>query len=130
LSTVLLVEDDPAVRKMLEVLVRSAGYEVLTAARGDEALRLAGGDGPGKGPRIDALLTDVIMPGNLDGAELARRLRERVPDLGVVCTSGFVRDALADTSDLPEGAVFLQKPFSAEDLLDALARVIPGSGSP
>jgi CheY-like chemotaxis protein len=110
---------------MLEVLVRSAGYEVLTAARGDEALRILDGVPPKLPPPVDALITDVIMPGGLDGAELARRLRERLPGLGVVCTSGFVRDALGDTSELPEGAIFLQKPFSAEDLLDALIRVIP-----
>ncbi len=125
MPTILLVEDDPAVRKMLEVLVRSAGYEVLTAARGDEALRILDGAPPRIPPRVDALITDVVMPGELDGAELARRLRERLPGLGVVCTSGFVRDALSDTSELPEGAIFLQKPFSAEDLLDALIRVIP-----
>jgi CheY-like chemotaxis protein len=127
LPTVLLVEDDPAVRKMIEVLMRSAGYEVITAARGDEALRMVAGDSSEAPHPVDALVTDVIMPGNLDGAELARRLREHLPALGVVCTSGFVRDVLTDTSDLPAGAVFLQKPFSAEDLLDALSRVIPGT---
>lgn len=123
-TTVLLVEDDPAVRRMLQALIERAGYSVLAAVSGDEALLLAHRRAEEGGPPVGALVTDVIMPGTLDGPTLARRLRHRFPGLGVVCTSGFVRDALPESSELPEGSVFLQKPFQGEDLLGALDRVL------
>ncbi len=124
--TVLLVEDDPAVRRMLEVVVRGAGYRVVTAPRGDDALALVYGRLESGEAGIDALLSDVVMPGTLDGPTLALRLQERIPGLGVVLTSGYVRDSLPETSSLPRGTVFVQKPFQTEELLTALRRVLKG----
>lgn len=116
-ATVLLAEDDRALRRYLEVVLRRAGYEVLPAADGLEAMKLL------LSRRVDAVVTDAVMP-HLSGHELCRFLREhpRLKDLPVLLLSG------SDSSALGEGAdLYLSKPVRADELSDSLARLV-GAG--
>jgi PAS domain S-box-containing protein len=110
-ETVLLVEDEDSVRQLVQELLESVGYEVLTAARPAEALRLAADY---VGP-LHLLVTDVVMP-EMDGPELAQRLRGLRPDVRVLYLSGYSPGIVADHGVLEHGGTFLQKPFSAEAL--------------
>ncbi|MCP4514842.1 MAG: response regulator, partial [Delftia sp.] len=88
-ETILLVEDDPAVRLVTRQFLRDSGYTVLEAARGDEALRLCE---QRQGP-IHLLLTDVIMPG-MSGDQLAEHLAQIRPDMRVLYLSGYLDDTI------------------------------------
>jgi CheY-like chemotaxis protein len=104
-ETILLVEDEPAVRQVAARMLTLAGYRVLEASDGVEALEVfdsAAAD-------IALVVTDVVMP-RLGGAELARRLRERSPRLRVLFTSGYTEDAMV-VERLDRGQAFLQKPY-------------------
>ncbi|TWT32321.1 Blue-light-activated protein [Posidoniimonas corsicana] len=105
-ETVLLVEDDKLVRRMVSQTLSSLGYEVLETAHPDEALRLA----IQRRDDIHLLLTDVIMPG-MSGAELYRRVAESTPAIKVLYMSGYTDDAIVHHGVLTEGVPFLQKPF-------------------
>lgn len=121
-TSVLLVEDEDAVRKLARIALEGSGYSVTDAPDGETALRLVAQD-----RRFDALVTDMTMPG-IDGRELAGRARAIRPELGVVFVSGYVPD-LAPLADI-RGAVFLPKPFTPSDLSRAVGRVIPRSPVP
>jgi CheY-like chemotaxis protein len=114
--TVLLAEDDRALRRYLEVVLRRAGYEVLPAADGLEAMKLLLSNA------VDAVVTDAVMP-HLSGHELCRFLREhpRLKDLPVLLLSG------SDPSSRPEqtGAdIHLSKPVGADELAAGVARLL------
>jgi signal transduction histidine kinase/ActR/RegA family two-component response regulator len=112
---ILIAEDEPSVRLLMKRVLQRAGYNVLVASTGEEALELA----QAFGPRIDALVTDVIMPG-MGGGELSRRLRKEQPDLRVLHVSGYTAGALRHHEALEPGAVFLPKPFTPRALLSTL----------
>ncbi len=111
-ETILLVEDEPAVRELAEEVLRELGYTVWAAGHGKEALDLAS---QRAGERIDLVLTDVVMP-QMGGKELADRLRERHPQLKVLFTSGYTEDAIVHHGVLQPGIAFLQKPFRVSAL--------------
>jgi CheY-like chemotaxis protein len=115
--TVLVVEDDPHVRLLLERVVSGAGYRVLSASSGAEALAALGAPGA----EVDLLLTDLGL-GDLHGGELARRALELVPGLPVVYSSGQA-GAAARRDGMPAGEAFLLKPYSADDLERVLDEV-------
>ena len=117
-ETILVVEDEPAVRKLLIVTLRQAGYRILESANGQDALHLADRH---PGP-IDLLITDVIMPG-VDGVELSRQLRQRRPAIGVLYVSGYTGKNLAQRG-VDGAANLLAKPFSRDDLLAAARQVL------
>jgi two-component system, cell cycle sensor histidine kinase and response regulator CckA len=109
-ETVLVVEDIPVVRGLVRCMLEQAGYTVLEACDGDEALALAGA-----GSRIDLLLTDVVMPG-MSGRVLAERLQARQPQLRVLFTSGYSADALGKHGVLDRNSAFLEKPYATRTL--------------
>jgi CheY-like chemotaxis protein len=110
-ETILLVEDEDAVRELTRRCLQSAGYTVLEAASAEAALDVCA-----RHPeRIDLLLTDVIMPG-VSGPELSRRLLENRPAIRVLYVSGYTDTAIASQGILEAGAFFLQKPFSPDSL--------------
>jgi PAS domain S-box-containing protein len=112
---VLLVEDNADVADVTSKLLQRLGSSVVVAASGASALdRLERGD------RFDLLLSDIVMPGPIDGLALARRVRDQYPDLPVVLTTGFSQASEA----LPPGVALLQKPFDADELSDALAAAL------
>ena len=113
-ETVLVAEDEEAVRLIIAKALEARGYRVLSARDGTEALELAAGHG-----RIDLLVTDVVMP-DMNGRELSRRFTEARPNLRTLYLSGYTDDAMLHRGVLQEGVAFLQKPFS----LGALARKV------
>jgi two-component system cell cycle sensor histidine kinase/response regulator CckA len=119
-ATVLLVEDEDAVRKLARITLEGRGYTVVDAPDGETALSWLTPD-----RCIDVLVTDMTMPG-IDGRELAGQVQGLRPGLGVVFVSGYVPDA-ARLDEIP-GAVFLPKPFTPSDLLRAVARALPRGG--
>jgi signal transduction histidine kinase/CheY-like chemotaxis protein len=108
---VLLVEDDPAVRKMVRRSLGILGYSVLEAPDGEAALgQMRDADG-----QVDVVLTDMVMPG-MSGIDLVGQLRSRWPGLGVVMMSGYTGDTYVDSEGLPPDVGFLEKPFAVADL--------------
>jgi len=116
-ASILLVEDEDAVRKLARITLEGRGYAVTDAPDGESALRLLTPD-----RHVDILVTDMTMPG-IDGRELAGQVQARRPGLGVVFVSGYVPDT-GRLTEIP-GAIFLPKPFTPSDLLRAVGRVVP-----
>jgi PAS domain S-box-containing protein len=114
-ETVLLVEDEPEVRSLVQRILKTQGYTVVTAANPDEALAVAR---EFKGP-IQLMVTDVVMPG-MSGLQLAERLNPTRPDMKVLFVSGYTNDAIGHQGVLDPGTAFLQKPFTP----NALARKV------
>ncbi len=110
-ETVLVIEDDSAVRELAVRALKMHGYRVREAANGPEALAVAA-----ELPALDLLLTDVIMPGGLDGQQVADRLRADRPGLRVVFMSGYTADRIRHDQLLQEGFNFIRKPFTPDDL--------------
>ncbi|MBX3274451.1 MAG: PAS domain-containing protein [Sandaracinaceae bacterium] len=120
-ETILLVEDEPAVRRAAERILRAAGYRVLVAGGGAEALALASAE-PGE---IHLLLTDVVMP-EMSGGELATRFGRARPSARVLYSSGYTDNAIVHHGVLDPGKEFLAKPFSAVELTRKVRAVLDG----
>jgi signal transduction histidine kinase len=118
-ETVLLVEDEEDVRKIAERILRNAGYTVLTAANGADALLVY----EKVGAVIDLLLTDVVMP-IMSGRELSDRLTKLCPGLRVLYMSGYTDDAIFHHDVLKPGTHFISKPFNAPDLTEKVRIVL------
>ena len=115
-ATILLAEDEPAIRLLLVQVLQTQGYNVLAGADGREALEKAqqfGGD-------IDLLITDVVMP-NMCGRTLADELRKLRPETRQIYISGYSQGVIDADTAAAEGAVLLRKPFSPEQLLDVVS---------
>jgi len=121
-AVILVVEDDDAIRRLLGEALSLAGFTVLTAADGEQAVEVY----RTHAHPIDLLLSDVVMP-NRNGPELARLLREEQPDLPVVLMSGYPSDLSIDPTAL--GATFLAKPFSTQVLLQLVRAKAKRGGS-
>ena len=118
-ETILLVEDERALREVTQRILTAAGYRVIVAGDGVEALAVAEGhDEP-----IDVLLSDVIMP-RLNGPQAAERLVALRPSIRVLLMSGFAEPILAHGGHLGEGVALIEKPFSGPALLTKLAQVL------
>ncbi len=115
--TVLVVEDEPVIRRLAARTLASAGHHVLEASDGDDALRVAGRN---PGP-VDVLFTDVVMPG-MNGPALAARIRRLNPDVRVILTSGHTESEVARRGISVDPTGFLPKPYTPSALLAALAR--------
>ena len=121
-ETVLMVEDDPLVRAHVAELLRHLGYRVVTAIDGPDALRKLREES-----RIDLLFTDVVMPGGMNGRQLAEHALALRPGLPVLLTSGYTADALPDDGHgdlLP----LLKKPYRRDELATKLRQVIAARG--
>lgn len=119
-ATILLVDDEPAVRRMLVDLLSARGYRVLEAGDATGAERVAAECGP-TGP--DLLVTDLRLPG-ASGLDLATRLRQEYPGLGVIFISGFAGDLLADPSRTGPRSRILEKPFRTARLIELIAELL------
>jgi len=111
-TTVLLVEDDPSVRRLTAAILASEGFTVTPVASADEA-GAAFDEHP---DHVDLLLTDVVLRGT-NGIELARRLTARRPGLPVLFMSGYADGAIGASGQLPPGGRLLTKPFRAAELV-------------
>jgi CheY-like chemotaxis protein len=119
-ETILLVEDDPALREMAATLLRRLGYTVLAAANGLEALSLKQQRGTG---HVDLLFTDVVMP-HMSGRELADRVRALYPQTRILFTSAYTENAIVHQGVLDKGVALLQKPFTPGALARRLREVL------
>jgi two-component system cell cycle sensor histidine kinase/response regulator CckA len=123
-ETVLVVEDDDIVRELVVLLLEGQGYTVLSVGRASEALELF------RSPiTIDLLLTDLLMPGGMDGRELAEETIAMRPGTQVLLMSGYTTDALV-LHGVGEGAHFLQKPFTQQQLAIKVRDVLDNSQHP
>ncbi len=118
-ETILLAEDEDVVRALVRELLEARGYAVLEAAHPETALELAR-EHLGE---LDLLVTDIVMPG-MSGRALAERLKVERPGLPVLYTSGYTSARIEGNGGLGEGADFIQKPFSAEELAIAIRRIL------
>lgn len=110
-ETVLVVEDDEAVREITVHILADLGYKVLKARDADSALAIIE-----SGVAIDLLFTDVVMPGRLKSSELARKARERRPEIEVLFTSGYTENSIVHGGRLDPGVNLLSKPYARETL--------------
>ena len=118
---ILLVDDQPAMRLLAHHMLRMGGFDVLEAGGGAQALLIATG-ATSDGGRIDALVTDVVMPG-MSGPALVNKLREHGIALPVVYMTGYGVDT-ARQQGVPDGATVLTKPFTVSTLLNAVREAI------
>jgi two-component system, cell cycle sensor histidine kinase and response regulator CckA len=118
-ETILLVEDDDAVRAVAGRILRRSGYTVIEATNGVEALRICADPGVG----IDAIITDMVMP-ELGGREFACALAEHRPGARLIFMSGYTEDAVTRQSLLEPGAAFIEKPFTPDALTAKLRGVL------
>jgi len=117
--TILLVEDEPAVLKSVGETLRRLGHHILMAGTPSAALHIVEQH---KGA-IDLLLSDVVMP-EMDGPTLVRQLRESYPALRVLFVSGYPAHLIAYRGLLPEDAHFLRKPFTIQELVNAIQQAL------
>jgi signal transduction histidine kinase/CheY-like chemotaxis protein len=123
-ATILVVEDEAAVREACVAILRDLGYRVLEAADGLESLRVFG-ENDGK---VDLLLTDVVLTGRMKGNEVASRLKEVRPDLRVLFMSGYTENAIVHHGRLDDGVHLIGKPFHREQLARKVAEVLGDAG--
>jgi CheY-like chemotaxis protein len=123
-ETILVVEDDDDVRAYSKEILRELGYSILEATTGAAALRVLDAH-----PGIDLLFTDVGLPGGMNGRQLADEARRRRPDLKILFTTGYARNAIVHEGRLDPGVQLVTKPFTyaavgakLRDILDARAR--------
>ncbi len=118
-ATILLVEDDEAVRKLTAEILKSAGHVVVEAGNAADALAIA----TQSGRRFDLLLTDLIMP-HTSGRELAEQLAGRSPNLPVIFMTGYAGDSIPEIGGTHPGKAVLEKPFAADVLLQTIRAVL------
>ena len=118
-ETVLVVEDDDEVRATVVAILGDLGYRVLTAPSADAALIVIESGVP-----IDILFTDVVMPGTLKSPALARKARERLPNIAVLFTSGYTENSIVHGGKLDAGVELLSKPYTREALARRFRHVI------
>jgi nitrogen-specific signal transduction histidine kinase len=118
-ETIMLVEDEPALLQLMTTIIGSLGYRVLTAADGNQALKIAE-QHPGP---VHVLLTDVIMPG-MNGRTLADLFVKQHPETKVMFMSGYTEDFIAHHGVLEEGRVLVRKPLKPQDLAEKLREVL------
>jgi len=121
-ATVLLVEDETAVRTFGARALRNKGYQVIESGTGEQALEVLHGNNT-----IDVLISDVVMPG-MDGVTLARLVHLERPEIKIILISGYSEDVARDGIDPNEGFHFLPKPFSLRQLASAVKLVTTGQG--
>ena len=123
-ETVLVVEDEDALREVTRRILARNGYQVLTAASGHEALDTA----VAHTGRIDMLLTDVVMP-QMQGKEVAERIREHRPRIRVLFMSGYTQGILGAQGILEPGINLIEKPFTEAALLAKISEILGTAGS-
>lgn len=122
-ETILVVEDEEAVRRLISETLQRNGYRVLVAASGREALAITGSH-PNA---IQLVITDVVMP-QMSGRELAGKLKAQRPDIQVLFISGYTDQAITRNGGLESGANFLQKPFTPATLMRKVREILDASG--
>ncbi len=112
---ILLVEDEFLIRLIMAEILQEEGFEVIEACSGDEAVMLLSSCGP-----LEALFTDVRMPGEIDGIDLAHRVRLSYPSLPVLVVSGYAADLSRRLGGLDQPVRFVDKPYDFAKVVGAL----------
>jgi two-component system, response regulator PdtaR len=115
---VLVVEDEPLVRIVAADAIVDSGIMAWEAGDADEALQVLD-----EHPQIGLIVTDVNMPGRMDGLDLAEKVNSERPDVGLIVTSGEVN---VTSADLPDSGTFLTKPYSTERLVELVQKKLDG----
>lgn len=121
-TTILAVDDNPAMRKLILDALEPLGYKVLIAASGQEALEICGT----KKQKIDLLLTDVVMP-EINGRQLIKKLQSVRPDLKALLMSGYPEDVVGPNNMLEPHLNFISKPFVTATLVQKINQVLEES---
>lgn len=121
-ETILVVEDEPALQRLVVRVLSSLGYTIRAVTSGDEAMAFLVDDEQ----RCDLLLTDIVLPGTIQGNALAEQARNFRPRLPVICMSGYAFDAVENAGRLTPGAIYLEKPFKPEELAALVRKVLDG----
>jgi PAS domain S-box-containing protein len=121
-ETILVVEDDPLVSGYVIAQLGSMGYRTISVADGPAALALLD-----RGVAFDLLFTDVIMPGGMNGRQLAEAVRKRRPGVGVLYTSGYTESAIAHGGQIDPDIALLRKPYRKSDLSRKIREVLEGA---
>jgi two-component system cell cycle sensor histidine kinase/response regulator CckA len=122
-ETILVLEDEDHVRRVVVAMLQRGGYEVIEATRAEEALDVA--SDPAR--PIDLLLTDIVMPG-MSGPEVVRKIRELRPGLKAICMSGYTDETVVRHGILESGIAFLQKPVTPDSLRQKVRSVLDDEG--
>ena len=117
-ETILLAEDDEMVRQLAVMMLERAGYTVLTASDGEEAVEVFRSN-----PSVDLLLLDVIMP-KMGGNEVLKEIRSMYPDVRAVFTSGYTQNSIHTNFILHKGLLLLQKPYTSDRLLRVVRQAL------
>ncbi|HEX9641736.1 MAG TPA: ATP-binding protein, partial [Candidatus Krumholzibacteria bacterium] len=125
-ETILVVEDEDAVRTCVCAILKAKGYNILTANNGVEALTVWRENRD----RVDLLLTDMVMPEGVTGTELAAKLTVERPNLPVIYTSGYSNELAVPQSSLPAGGRFLAKPYQSRLLVQTIREALDGRAVP
>jgi PAS domain S-box-containing protein len=120
-ETILVVEDNPDVLRLVLRQLRDLGYSVIEAANGPQALRILE-----DGATIDLLFTDVVMPGGMTGRQLAEAAKGRRPDLKTLFTSGYTEDSILRLGKLDPGVRLLSKPYRKHELASRIREALDG----
>jgi CheY-like chemotaxis protein len=120
-ETILVVEDDRLVKDYVLTQLRSLGYATLDAPNASEALAIVQA-----GNRFDLLFTDIIMPGVMNGRQLATEIKKGRPDLKVLFTSGYTENAIIHHGRLDSGVLLLAKPYRKSDMARMIRRALEG----
>lgn len=118
-ETILVVDDNAGLRRMAARQLSSLGYRVLEAEDGPSALQVLE-----KESGVDLLLTDIVMPGGLNGAELGRKARQLRPELKLIYMSGFPEAAFGDRADLERDVILLRKPFRKVEIANRIREAL------
>ena len=118
-QSILVVEDEERVRTLVVTNLTQLGYRVMDAENGPAALAIAA-----EHPRFDLLLTDVMLPGGMNGKQLSEALRAKQPDLRMLFMSGYAANSIIHHGRVDAGVSLLQKPFGRKDLAAAVARAL------
>ncbi len=121
LGTILVVDDEIGLLGLAEDFLKSAGYRVFTAVRGSEALAILDTESD-----VDLLFSDVMMPGGMDGFELADQAQRKCPGLKVLLTSGFTKSAIAKGDQARLSADLLAKPYRSSEMLERIQNLMEG----
>jgi signal transduction histidine kinase/ActR/RegA family two-component response regulator len=122
-ETILVVEDETALRGLMRSILQHYGYHILEAATASDALRVWEQDSG----RIDLVITDMVLPDGLSGDELARQMRTQKPQVKIIFTSGYSLDMAGQDFALHEGYNYLQKPFQPLTLAHTVRRCLDGN---
>lgn len=116
---ILIVEDNEDVRQVPVRILRMAGYEVAECTAADEALERLSGEAP-----YDLLFSDVVLPGDLNGLDLAGEAREKHPEIGILLTTGYTQNILAEHPGFSTQMELLTKPYRRNELLERVEKLL------